>query len=85
MYGPVVFAGVLNALESNHDPRYAVFGEWEYDFYRAFGQAGFDDTFHVKEPARMTIRGSIDPPLKVSATDTDLPRLRQQSPPCCGG
>jgi len=50
VYGPVVFAGDLNALESNHDPRYAVFGEWEYDFYRAFGQAGFDDTFHVKEP-----------------------------------
>lgn len=51
--GPVVIAGDLNVLEPDHDPRYAVFGEWEYDFYRAFGRAGFDDAFRIKEPARM--------------------------------
>lgn len=51
--GPVVIAGDLNVLEPDHDPRYAVFGEWEYDFYRAFGQAGFDDAFRVKEPTAM--------------------------------
>jgi exonuclease III len=28
-------------------------GEWEYDFYRAFGQAGFDDAFRIKEPSAM--------------------------------
>jgi exodeoxyribonuclease-3 len=51
--GPIVVAGDLNVLEPDHDPRYAVFGEWEYDFYRAFGQAGFDDAFRIKEPSTM--------------------------------
>lgn len=51
--GPVVIAGDLNVLEPDHDPRYAVFGEWEYDFYRAFGRAGFDDAFRIMEPVRM--------------------------------
>lgn len=51
--GPVVVAGDLNVLEPDHDPRYAVFGEWEYDFYRAFGQAGFDDAFRITEPVGM--------------------------------
>lgn len=51
--GPVVIAGDLNVLEPDHDPRYPVFGEWEYDFYRAFGRAGFDDAFRVREPNGM--------------------------------
>ncbi len=51
--GPVVVAGDLNVLEPDHDPRYAVFGEWEYDFYRAFGRAGFYDAFRITEPAGM--------------------------------
>lgn len=51
--GPIVVAGDLNVLEPDHDPRYAVFGEWEYDFYRAFGQAGFDDAFRIKERSVM--------------------------------
>lgn len=51
--GPIVIAGDLNVLEPGHDPHYAVFGEWEYDFYRAFGQAGFDDAFRIKEPSAM--------------------------------
>jgi hypothetical protein len=42
-----VIAGDLNVVEQNHDPRYAVFGEWEYDFYRAFGRAGFEDAFRT--------------------------------------
>jgi exodeoxyribonuclease-3 len=51
--GPIVVTGDLNVLEPDHNPRYAVFGEWEYDFYRAFGRAGFDDAFRVKEPSLM--------------------------------
>lgn len=51
--GPVVIAGDLNVVEPDHDPRYAVFGGWEYDFYRAFGRAGFEDAFRLKEPSRM--------------------------------
>ncbi len=48
-----MIAGDLNVLEPDHDPRYPVFGEWEYDFYRAFGLAGFDDAFRIKEPSAM--------------------------------
>lgn len=51
--GPVVIAGDLNVVEPAHDPHYAVFGQWEYDFYRAFGQAGFDDAFRITRPAGM--------------------------------
>ncbi|TCO43798.1 endonuclease/exonuclease/phosphatase family protein [Actinocrispum wychmicini] len=51
--GPVVVAGDLNVVEPAHDPRYAVFGMWEYDFYRAFGRAGFEDAFRIMEPVKM--------------------------------
>lgn len=51
--GPVVIVGDLNVVEPNHDPRYAVFGRWEYDFYRAFIRAGFDDAFRLKEPSKI--------------------------------
>lgn len=53
--GPVVVMGDLNVLEPDHDPRYAVFGEWEYDFYRAFDRSGFEDAFRLKEPSAMDI------------------------------
>jgi exodeoxyribonuclease III len=51
--GPVVTAGDLNVVEPDHDPRYAVFGQWEYDFYRSFGQAGLADAFRVTNPVGM--------------------------------
>lgn len=51
--GPVVVAGDLNVVEPGHDPRYAVFGEWEYEFYRAFGRSGFDDAFRITQPQTM--------------------------------
>ncbi|MBE8523051.1 endonuclease/exonuclease/phosphatase family protein [Amycolatopsis sp. H6(2020)] len=51
--GPVVVTGDLNVVEPSHEPRYAVFGEWEYDFYRGFSEAGFDDAFRLKEPTVM--------------------------------
>lgn len=51
--GPVVVTGDLNVVEPAHDPRYAVFGGWEYDFYRAFDQAGFDDAFRIMQPDTM--------------------------------
>lgn len=51
--GPLVIAGDLNVVEPDHDPRYRVFGKWEYDFYRAFGQAGFDDAFRITKPSVM--------------------------------
>jgi hypothetical protein len=43
--GPVVIAGNLDVVEPSHEPRYAVLGEWEFDLFRAFGEAGFDDAF----------------------------------------
>jgi len=49
--GPMVITGDLNVVEPDHEPRYAVFGEWEYDFYRAFGSAGFEDAYRLVEPS----------------------------------
>ncbi|MFI5482069.1 endonuclease/exonuclease/phosphatase family protein [Streptomyces rubiginosohelvolus] len=40
---PVVVTGDLNVVEPDHEPAHRVFGGWEYDFYRAFGQAGLTD------------------------------------------
>ncbi len=51
--GPIVVDGDLNVVEPAHDPRYAVFGIWEYDFYQAFGRAGFEDAFRIMEPVKM--------------------------------
>ncbi|WP_181871664.1 endonuclease/exonuclease/phosphatase family protein [Sphaerisporangium album] len=43
--GPVAIAGDLNVVEPGHQPHHAVFGRWEYDFYRAFAAAGYGDAF----------------------------------------
>jgi exonuclease III len=43
--GPVLIGGDLNVVEPGHNPYHAVFGEWEYDFYRSFERAGFIDCF----------------------------------------
>jgi exodeoxyribonuclease-3 len=51
--GPVVITGDLNVVEPDHEPRYAVFGDWEYDFYRAFDRAGFTDAFRLTVPTTM--------------------------------
>jgi exonuclease III len=45
--GPVIAAGDLNVVEPNHVPHHAVYGEWEYDFYRSFAGAGLTDAFRV--------------------------------------
>lgn len=50
--GPTVIAGDLNVVEPGHQPHHAVFGGWEYGFYRAFGQAGYGDAFRHLHPAR---------------------------------
>lgn len=51
--GPVVVTGDLNVVEPDHDPRYPVFGTWEYDFYRSFAQSGFTDAFRSTHPTVM--------------------------------
>jgi exodeoxyribonuclease III len=51
--GPVIITGDLNVVEPEHEPRYAVFGQWEYDFYRAFAAAGFVDAFRHRQPEGM--------------------------------
>lgn len=51
--GPVTVVGDLNVVEPDHDPHYAVFGTWEYDFYRAFATAGYDDAFRLITPHGM--------------------------------
>jgi exodeoxyribonuclease III len=45
----IVIAGDLNVVEPGHRPAHAVFGRWEYSFYRAFQDAGFIDAYrHVR-------------------------------------
>lgn len=51
--GPVVVTGDLNVVEPDHHPRYPVFGQWEYHFYRSFTQAGFIDAFRITHPTGM--------------------------------
>jgi exodeoxyribonuclease-3 len=39
--------GDLNVLEPDHHPRYPFFKEFEYGFYRWFGEAGYADAFRT--------------------------------------
>lgn len=48
--GPLLVAGDLNVVEPGHQPHHAVFGRWEYDFYRAFAAAGLHDAFRHLHP-----------------------------------
>lgn len=48
--GPVIVTGDLNVVEPGHTPHHAVFGEWEYDFYRAFAAAALTDAFRALHP-----------------------------------
>lgn len=48
--GPVVVAGDLNVVEPGHRPHHAVFGDWEYDFYRSFTSAGLTDAYRLLHP-----------------------------------
>ncbi|MFF4408463.1 endonuclease/exonuclease/phosphatase family protein [Streptomyces sp. NPDC001404] len=48
--GLVVVTGDLNVVEPGHEPHHAVFGTWEYDFYRSFADAGLTDAFRALHP-----------------------------------
>jgi exonuclease III len=48
--GPVIVAGDLNVVEPGHVPAHSVYGDWEYDFYRAFAGAGLVDAFRALHP-----------------------------------
>lgn len=50
--GPVLIMGDFNVVEPGHRPHYSVFGTWEYNFYRAFGEFGFTDAFRLIHPER---------------------------------
>jgi exodeoxyribonuclease-3 len=49
---PVIVAGDLNVVEPGHRPHHAVFGKWEYEFYRSFAAAGFTDMYRLHHPER---------------------------------
>ncbi|GIF01128.1 endonuclease/exonuclease/phosphatase family protein [Paractinoplanes rishiriensis] len=49
---PVIVAGDLNVVEPGHRPHHAVFGRWEYEFYRGFADAGFTDVYRLHHPER---------------------------------
>ena len=46
---PVIVAGDLN-VEPGYIPHHAVFGDWEYDSYRSFAEAGLTDTYRALHP-----------------------------------
>ncbi|ADI10785.1 endonuclease/exonuclease/phosphatase [Streptomyces bingchenggensis BCW-1] len=48
--GPVIVSGDLNVVEPGHVPHHAVFGKWEYSFYRSFVDAGLIDAFRHLHP-----------------------------------
>jgi exodeoxyribonuclease-3 len=48
--GPVIAAGDLNVVEPGHVPHHTVYGDWEYDFYRSFADAGLTDAFRALHP-----------------------------------
>jgi exodeoxyribonuclease III len=48
--GPVIVAGDLNVVEPGHIPHHAVFGDWEYGFYRSFAGAGLADAYRALHP-----------------------------------
>jgi exodeoxyribonuclease III len=48
--GLVIVAGDLNVVEPGHIPHHAVFGDWEYDFYRSFTSAGLTDAYRLLHP-----------------------------------
>jgi exonuclease III len=48
--GPVIVAGDLNVVEPGHIPHHAVFGDWEYGFYRSFAGAGLTDAYRALHP-----------------------------------
>jgi exodeoxyribonuclease III len=48
--GPVIVAGDLNVVEPGHVPHHAVFGDWEYNFYASFAEAGLTDAFRALHP-----------------------------------
>lgn len=48
--GLVIVTGDLNVVEPGHSPHHAVFGEWEYGFYRAFAKAGLTDAYRALHP-----------------------------------
>jgi exodeoxyribonuclease III len=52
--GLVVVAGDLNVVEPDHQPRYGVFGDWEYRFYADFAdRGGLVDAFRALHPGRV--------------------------------
>ncbi|MEE4543681.1 endonuclease/exonuclease/phosphatase family protein [Streptomyces sp. V4-01] len=48
--GLVIAAGDLNVVEPGHQPHHAVYGQWEYDFYRSFAAARLTDAFRALHP-----------------------------------
>jgi exonuclease III len=48
--GPAIVTGDLNVVEPGHTPHHAVFGQWEYDFYRSFSAAGLTDAYRALHP-----------------------------------
>lgn len=42
--------GDLNVIPPNHEPRYSLFADWEYQFYNAFLELGMSDGYKYAQP-----------------------------------
>lgn len=42
--------GDLNVIPPDHEPRYSLFGDWEYQFYNAFLKLGMSDGYKYTQP-----------------------------------
>ena len=48
----MLIAGDLNVVEPEPLPQYEIFGDWEYQFYQSFAEAGFSDVFRLFSPQK---------------------------------
>jgi len=46
----MVIGGDLNVIPRDHQPPYSFFGEWEYQFYDAFGRVGLANAYESRHP-----------------------------------
>ncbi len=74
--GPVIVAGDLNVVEPGHIPHHAVFGDWEYGFFRSFAEAGLTDAYRALHPDAPVIAGSA---AAARATVSTMPSSRPRT------
>ncbi|MGH8904394.1 MAG: endonuclease/exonuclease/phosphatase family protein [Egibacteraceae bacterium] len=81
--GPLVVAGDLNVVEPGHQPRYGVFGEWEYRFYTDFAARPgrrLSSTAPNRRRAQLVRPGRQRLPLRPRVRHPPAPRVAARLP-----